>query len=87
VKLLFEKINTHVPTDDLYVAVYEGKAGDWKKRSQKEKNRFYLLFKYLHEKISANITGTPNTGYMLFSSNDPVDVSPLIVTLFSVKEI
>ena len=73
VKLLFEGINTFVPTDDLYVAVYEGKAGDWKKRSQKEKNRFYLLFKYLHEKISANITGTPNTGYMLFSSNDPVD--------------
>jgi DNA-binding response OmpR family regulator len=72
-KLLFEKRITYVPTDDLYVAVYGGKAGDWKKSSKKEKNRFYLLFQHLHEKIPANITGTPNMGYMLFSSNDPVD--------------
>jgi hypothetical protein len=34
VKLLFEKINTYVPTDDLYVALYGGEAGDWKKDSK-----------------------------------------------------
>jgi hypothetical protein len=37
VKLLIEKINTYVPTDDLYVALYEGEAGDWYKDSRKEK--------------------------------------------------
>jgi hypothetical protein len=42
-KLLFEKINTHVPTDDLYVAVYEGKAGDWHKSSLQERKCFYFL--------------------------------------------
>ena len=31
-KLLIEKINTYVPTDDLYVAVYGDEAGDWNKR-------------------------------------------------------
>jgi hypothetical protein len=39
-KLLFEKINTYVPVDDLYVAVYGGKAGDWKKDSKEEKKRW-----------------------------------------------
>jgi DNA-binding winged helix-turn-helix (wHTH) protein len=75
VKLLFEGINTFVPTDDLYVAVYEGKAGDWKKDSMKEKNRFYLLFQHLRESNPDYITGTSNMGYMLSNPNDLVDVS------------
>ena len=75
VKLLFEGINTFVPTDDLYVAVYEGKAGDWHKSSLQERKCFYFLLGNLRNKIPDYITGTPNTGYMLFSSNDPVDVS------------
>jgi hypothetical protein len=56
-KLLFEKINTYVPVDDLYVAVYGGKAGDWKKDSKEEKKRFYSLLTYLRKKIPANCIG------------------------------
>jgi hypothetical protein len=51
VKLLFEKINTYVPIDDLYVALYEGEAGDWKKDSWEEKKRFYSLLGILRRKI------------------------------------
>ena len=51
VKLLFEKINTHVPTDDLHVAVYGTKAGDWYKRSHKEKIPFYSLLVSLRRKL------------------------------------
>jgi hypothetical protein len=42
-KLLFKKINTYVPIDDLYVALYEGEAGDWKKDSRKERQRICSL--------------------------------------------
>jgi hypothetical protein len=50
-KLLFEKINTYVPTDDLYVALYGGEAGDWYKDSRKERQRFYSLLGSLHRKL------------------------------------
>jgi DNA-binding response OmpR family regulator len=71
VKFLFEKINTPVPTDDLYVAVYGGKAGDWKKDSLKEKKRFYALLLSLRMKIPENyLKGEASIGYML---SNPVD--------------
>ena len=44
VKLLIEKINTYVPTDDLYVALYGGEAGDWKKDSWEENIPVFILY-------------------------------------------
>jgi DNA-binding winged helix-turn-helix (wHTH) protein len=74
-KLLFEKINTYVSTNDLCVAVYGGKAGDWKKDSKEEK-RLYKLFYLLGHRIPENyIKGNLTMGYMLSNSNDLVDVS------------
>jgi DNA-binding response OmpR family regulator len=66
VKLLFEKINTYVPTDDLYVAAYGGEAGDWKKDSWEEKKRFYSLLGILRRKIPEDcFEGKASKGYML----------------------
>ena len=39
-KLLFEKRNIYVPTDDLYVAVYGDEAGNWNKSSLERKKTF-----------------------------------------------
>jgi hypothetical protein len=58
VKLLFEKINTYVPTDDLYVAVYGGKAGDWYKDSKEEKQCIYSLLRILFLDIQTDSAGT-----------------------------
>ena len=44
-KLLFEKINTYVPTDDLYVALYGGEAGDWYKDSKERKTTYLFSIK------------------------------------------
>jgi DNA-binding winged helix-turn-helix (wHTH) protein len=69
VKLLIEKINTYVPTDDLYVAVYGGKAGDWYKSSKKEKKRFYSLLDNLRKKLPEDsLKGGMRVGYMLSDS-------------------
>jgi DNA-binding response OmpR family regulator len=69
VKLLFEKINTHVSIDNLYVAVYGGKAGDWEKDSKKERQRVYSLLTILREKLPKDcFEGDPSRGYMLSGS-------------------
>jgi hypothetical protein len=70
-RFLFEKRNTHVPIDDLYVAVYEGKAGDWKKDSKEEKKRFYSLLFNLRKKIPRDcLEGKMSIGYKLSDSAD-----------------
>ena len=69
-KLLFEKRNTYVPTDDLYVALYGGKAGDWYKSSLQERIPFYSLLGNLRKKLPEDcFKSNPLTGYML---SDPV---------------
>jgi DNA-binding response OmpR family regulator len=73
VKLLFEKRNIYVPTDDLYVAVYGGKAGGWHKSSKKEKKRFYSLLVNLRKKLPKDcLEGKASKGYML---SDPAMIS------------
>jgi DNA-binding response OmpR family regulator len=72
VKLLFEKINTYVPTDDLNVAVYGGEAGNWKKNSCEEKKRFYSLLGSLRRKLPEDwFEGKASKGYMLSDPSDP----------------
>ena len=74
-KLLFEKMNTYVSTNDLCVALYGGEAGDWNK-SPLQKKRLYKLFYFLRHKIPENyIKGNLSMGYILSNPNDFVDVS------------
>jgi hypothetical protein len=64
--LLFEKRNIYVPIDDLYVAVHEGRAGDWKKISKKERACFYSLIYSLRKKLPKDcLEGEFLKGYML----------------------
>jgi DNA-binding response OmpR family regulator len=68
-KLLFEKINTYVPTDDLYVAVYGGEAGGWYKDSKEEKKCIYSLLSNLRRKLPEDcLKGKTWIGYMLSAS-------------------
>ena len=66
VKLLFEKINTYVPTDDLHVAIYGGELGDWNKDISQKRTRFYSLAYTLRKKLPEDcFKGKPSKGYML----------------------
>jgi hypothetical protein len=70
-KLLFEKINTYVPVDDLYVAAYRDRAGDWKKDSKKERKRFYFLLSSLRKKLPEScFKDKASLGYMLSDSSE-----------------
>jgi DNA-binding response OmpR family regulator len=69
VKLLIEKINTYVPIDDLYVALYEGEAGDWYKDSLQERQCIYSLLGILRKKLPEDyFKGNAKKGYMLSGS-------------------
>ena len=73
VKLLFEKINTYVPTGDLYVALYGGKAGDWNKDISQKRKRLHSLSATLRKKLPKGcLEGKPSKGYML---SDFVDMT------------
>jgi hypothetical protein len=68
-KLLIEKINTYVPTDDLYVALYGGKAGDWYKDSMKERQRIYSLLGRLCKKLPEGCLKKSSKGLLAHSEN------------------
>ena len=72
-KLLFEKINTYVSLDDLYVAAY----GEDKALSTASmQGHLYGLFSCIRKKIPEDyIKGNSTMGYMLSNPNELVDVS------------